>query len=229
MARAKNTSRAEARKRSRDSQRAELAELDHLDERPEDQIEDDQPAARPSMFKMPDVRADLRALPSVFRARKLVWVPFLLVLVGFFLALVIYAIPADLQPWVAMYLQFFFVPQGLFAYFIAGFVAPRGSYLVGGMLGIMSGALYGIALVATLPPDADVLIRAEAQSVAMSSPFTGAILGTFAGGFAAWYRNFLRGMQKSGQQRRADREAQERAKRREQRQESRKVFKQRSS
>jgi hypothetical protein len=151
------------------------------------------------------------------------------VAIGFVLALVIYGIPVEFQSWVAIYLQFFFVPQGLFAYFIAGFVAPRASYLVGGLLGLMSGAMYGVALVATLPLDTDPVARAEVQSVAMSSPLTGAILGTFAGGFAAWYRNFLRGMQQSGQQRRADREARERAKRREERQESRKVFKQRSS
>lgn len=227
MARAKNTSRAEARKRTRDTHRSELSELsgdEQLDDQPD---EDAQPAARPRMFQMPNILEDIRALPSVFRSRRLVWMPFILVLIGFILALVIYGLPEQLQSWVALYLQFFFVPQGLFAYFIAGFVAPRASYLVGGLLGIMSGAMYGVALVATLPPDTDVLARAEIQSVAMSSPLTGAILGTFAGGFAAWYRNFLRGMQKSGQQRRADREARERAKRRDERQESRKVFKQR--
>jgi len=227
LARAKNTSRAEARKRSRNAQRAELAENDLLDDELEDGAQDTQPASRPRMFQMPNILEDVRALPSIFRSRRLVWVPFLLVLIGFFLALVIYGIPEQYQPWVALYLQFFFVPQGLFAYFIAGFVAPRASYLVGGLLGLMSGAMYGIALVATLPADTDAVTRAEIVSVAMSSPLTGAILGTFAGGFAAWYRNFLRGMQQNGQQRRADREARERAKRREQRQESRKVFKQR--
>jgi hypothetical protein len=229
LARAKNTSRAEARKRSRAAQRAELAQNDLLDDEFEDVSEDAQPAPRPRIFQMPNVLEDIRALPSIFRSRRLIWVPFLLVLIGFFLALVIYGIPEELQQWVALYLQFFFVPQGLFTYFIAGFVAPRASYLVGGLLGLMSGAMYGIALVATLPADTDAVTRAEIASVAMSSPLTGAILGTFAGGFAAWYRNFLRGMQVSGAQRRADREAKERAKRREQRQEARKVFKGRSS
>lgn len=226
MARAKNTSRAEARKRTRDAQRAELAESELLDDHQEDVLEDAQPARRPSMFQMPNVLEDVRALPSIFRSRRLVWVPFILVAIGFFLALVIYGVPLEFQSWVALYLQFFFVPQGLFAYFIAGFVAPRASYLIGGLLGVMSGVMYGIALVATLPPDTDAVVRASIESAALSSPVMGGILGTFAGGFAAWYRNFLRGMQQSGQQRRADREARERAKRREQRQESRKVFKQ---
>jgi hypothetical protein len=229
LARAKNTSRAAARKRARDAHRAELAENEQLDDQLPDDAADAQPARRPSMFQMPNVLEDLRTLPQTFRSRRLIWLPFGLVAIGFILALVIYGIPADFQPWVAIYLQFFFVPQGLFAYFIAGFVAPRASYLIGGLLGLMSGAMYGIALVATLPPDTDVVTRAEIMSVAMSSPLTGGILGIFAGGFAAWYRNFLRGMQQSGQQRRADREAKERAKRREERQEARKVFKGRSS
>ena len=229
MARAKNTSRAEARKRSRDAHRADMADLAE-DEQLDDDVEsavEDQPR-RPSAFQLPNFREDLRALPGVFRTTKLVWVPFLLVLIGFVLALTIYGIPEQFQPWIALYLQFFFVPQGLFAYFIAGFVAPRASYLVGGLLGLMSGALYGIALVATMPPGTDPVGRAQVESVALSSPFTGALLGAFAGGFASWYRGFLRGMQASGAQRRADREAKERAKRREERQQSRSVFKSKS-
>lgn len=223
MARAKNTSRAEARKRTRDIQRSELVDDEQLDEQPET----DEPAVRPSIFKMPNVRDDIRALPGIFRTTRLVWLPFGLVLVGFVLGLLIYGIPADLQTWVALYLQFFFVPQGLFAYFIAGFVAPRASYLVGGLLGIMSGALYGIAIVATLPVGTNVELSEAALSV-LSYTFTGLVLGTFAGGFAAWYRNFLRGMQQNSRSRRADHESKERAKRREKRQESRSVFKPRS-
>lgn len=226
MARAKNTSRAEARKRTREAQRAELAELEAgapLDE----QGEHGEPEPRPRAFQLPNVLEDLRALPGVFRTRRLVWVPFILVAIGFVLGLVVYGLPEELRPWIGLYLQFFFVPQGLFSYFIAGFVAPRASYLVGLLLGVMSGAMYGIVLVATLPPDTDATTRAAVESLALSSPVTGAILGTFAGGFAAWYRNFLRNMQTNGQQRRAEREARERAKRREERQEARKVFKQR--
>lgn len=225
MARAKNTSRAEARKRTRDAQRAEM--LVDEDEQVEDQVIDAQaPAARPSMFQLPNFREDIRALPTIFRTRRLIWLPFVLVLIGFVLALVIYGMPAELQTWVALYLQFFFVPQGLFVYFIGGFLAPRASYLVGALLGVLSGALYGIAIVATLPPGTNVAPTEAALSVA-SYTFTGIVLGTFAGGFAAWYRNFLRQMQDNGRQRRADQEAKERAKRRAERQEARRVVKQR--
>lgn len=226
MARAKNTSRASARKRTRSQQRAELAEDEQLDGQSEDQPDTAAPA-RPSLFQLPNFREDIRVLPSMFRTRRLLWLPFILVIVGFVLALVIYGIPTDMQPWIALYLQFFFVPQGLFTYFIAGFLAPRASYLVGLILGVMSGALYGVAIVATLPPGSDVPVSDAAMSI-LSYTFTGAVLGAFAGGFAAWYRNFLRNMQQGGNKRRAEKEAQERAKRRDQRQEARRVFKQKS-
>lgn len=225
MARAKNTSRAEARKRTRDIERAQLVTQDEQDT--DDIDEPTAPAPRPALFQIPNIRDDIRALPSMFRTRRLLWLPFGLVLIGFVLALVIYGLPTDLQTWAALYLQFFLVPQGLFAYFIAGFLAPRGSYLVGAILGVLSGAFYGIAIVATLPAGSDVPLNEAALSV-VSYIFTGTVLGTFAGGFAAWYRNFLRNMQQNGGKRRADKEAQERAKRREARQESRRVFKQRS-
>ncbi len=227
MARAKNTSRAEARKRTRDIERAQLVSESEQIEDDLDETATAAPAPRPALFKMPNIREDIRALPGMFRTRRLLWLPFGLVVIGFFLALVIYGLPTDLQPWIALYLQFFFVPQGLFAYFIAGFLAPRASYLVGAILGLLSGAFYGIAIVATLPLGSDVPLNDAALSV-VSYIFTGAVLGTFAGGFAAWYRNFLRNMQQNGDKRRADKEAQERAKRRSARQESRRVFKQRS-
>jgi hypothetical protein len=226
LARAKNTSRAEARKRNRDAERAQLLEDEQLD----DQIDDAQeaPAPRPALFKMPNIREDIRALPSIFRSKPLLWLPFVLVIIGFVLALVIYGVPVDMQQWIALYLQFFLVPQGLFAYFIAGFLAPRASYLVGLILGILSGLLYGIAIIATLPVGPDVPLDQAALSV-VSYMVTGAVLGAFAGGFAAWYRNFLRNMQQNSSQKRADREAQEREKRRQARQASRSVFKQRSN
>ncbi|MEP7360261.1 MAG: hypothetical protein ABI744_01650 [Chloroflexota bacterium] len=225
MARAKNTSRSEARRRNRDDQRALLTEDDQLD----DQIEADEaaPAPRTALFKMPNIVEDARQLPGMFRAKPMLWVPFLLVLVGFVLALVIYGVPVDLQTWIALYLQFFLVPQGLFAYFIAGFLAPRASYLVGMILGLLSGALYGIAIVATLPVGTDVAPDQAALSI-VSYMVTGAVLGTFAGGFAAWYRNFLRNMQQNSNKKRGDKETQEREKRRAARQASRSVFKGRS-
>ena len=228
MARAKNTSRAEARKRTRDTQRADLL-AEEGEQIEEEAYVPEAPAARPSMFALPNFRADFRALPTIFRTRRLVWLPFLLVVVGFVLALLIYGMPVDLQTWVALYLQFFFVPQGLFVYFIAGFLAPRGSYLVGLLAGLASGVLYAIAILATEPVGIDAATQAGIQGDAVRSVIYGPILGAFAGGFAAWYRNFLRNMQANSNQRRAQKEVDARAKRREARQQTRNVFKGRSN
>ncbi|HUP83023.1 MAG TPA: hypothetical protein VM284_02420 [Candidatus Limnocylindria bacterium] len=229
MARAKNTDRAEARKRSRDAQRAEMAALDEDEQYDElDDQPDEAPPARPAMFQMPNIREDIKALPSIFREKPLVWLPFGLVLIGFVLRLAFWGMSVDLQQWVLLYIQFFFVPQGLFAYFIAGFIAPRASYLVGGLLGALSGILYPIGEILTAPIGTDIP-PGDAIAAVFSSALTGIVLGAFAGGFAAWYRNFLRNMQQNGQQRRAAAESKERAKRREARQQSRSVFKQRSN
>jgi hypothetical protein len=119
------------------------------------------------------------------------WLPLGLLLVGFVLALLIYNLPVDLQAWAALYLQLFFVPQGLFLYLIGGALAPRASYLIGGLLGVTSGVMYGIALVVTLPTDTDSVVRAGIESVALSSPVMGAILGFLAGGLAGLVRYLI--------------------------------------
>ncbi|MDL2334690.1 MAG: hypothetical protein QFC55_01485, partial [Chloroflexota bacterium] len=111
MARAKNTSRAEARKRTRDSERAQLVEEGEQMTDDIDETASEAPARRPALFQMPNIRDDIRALPGMFRTRRLLWLPFGLVIIGFVLALVIYGLPADLQTWIALYLQFFLVPQ----------------------------------------------------------------------------------------------------------------------
>ena len=225
MARAKNTSRAEARKRTRDEQRAFLAAEGEDLEDSFDDTATDEPAPRPRLFQMPNIAEDIRALPEMFRTKRSLWIPFGLVLLGFLLALVIYGMPAEVQGWILLYLQFFFVPQGLFVYFIAGFLAPRASYLVGLLTGLASGVLYAIAILATEPVGIDAATQAGIQGDALRSVIYGPILGAFAGGFAAWYRNFLRNMQANSNQRRAQKEVDARAKRREARQQTRNVFK----
>jgi hypothetical protein len=226
LAREKNTSRAEARRRSREQTRAELAAQE------DEETLDDSPSIEPEperkpLFRIPDVRADLRALPSIFRAKPLLWLPFVLVLIGFVLALVIYGLPPDIQSIAILYIQFVFTPQSLFMYFLAGFLAPRASYLVGLILGAINGALYVIAVVLTLGSSDTALPATDIASGLLQYIVLGAVLGTFAGGFAAWYRDFLRGMQERGRQRRSGKEVDERARRREQRQEARKLAKQR--
>ena len=230
MARAKDTSRSEARKRTRDLNRAELA----AEQEPEDGGE---PAAttatstrprRPSLFTFPDVRADLKALPEMFRTRKLLWLPFGLLLIGFVLAMAFNVIPAEYQQWTLLYFQYFFAPQALFTYFIGGFVATRASYLVGTILGAVTGVLWTIVLAAntlSAPGDSGLPTGSDLASTAGTVLVASIVLGMFAGGFAGWYRDFLRGMQNRSKERQAQQQQQAKAKRAADRQEARRAAK----
>jgi signal transduction histidine kinase len=229
LARAKNTSRSEARRRTREQTRAEIA----AEQEPEDGAEVvAAPKRRPMLFQWPDIRADLRALPDMFRTRRLLWLPFILLLVGFVLALAFNVVPAEYQQWALLYFQYFFAPQALFTYFIGGFVATRASYLVGFILGLLTGVMWSIVLAANtvstpatpdtagLPSGTDLLSTIGTVLVASM------VLGTFAAGFAGWYRDFLRGMQNRSKDRQAQREQEQKAKRAAERQEARRAAKQ---
>lgn len=231
LARAKNTARSEARRRTREQTRAELA----AEQEPEDGGETSAatasaaaPKRRQMLFQWPDIRADVRALPEMFRTRRLLWLPFAMIGVGFVVALVLNGLPPEIQQWAFLYLQYFFSPQALFTYFIGGFVATRASYLVGFILGTLMGVLFAIAAALTgglseelLPGGTDLLSAVGTVIVASI------VLGTFAAGFAGWYRDFLRKMQQNSRDRQAQREQAAKAKRAADRQEARRAAKQR--
>ncbi|CAN5497924.1 hypothetical protein BH24CHL9_BH24CHL9_10670 [soil metagenome] len=149
-ARAKDTSRAEARRRYREEHRIDEPELDDSADLP------DEPVAaapgRPSM-RMPDVRADLAALPSVFRDRPLVLLPFGMLVAAFLLAL---ARQNGLLPVggvgdiAVLYVRLTLPPTALFVFFIGGFLAPRASWLVGALLGAFDALL--ITLLVLIAP-----------------------------------------------------------------------------
>ena len=234
LAREKNTSRAEARRRSREQMRAQLV-AEAAEE--EAQLEDDaapessEPERKP-LFRMPNIREDLRALPSILGSRRILLLPLALLVIGFLGVLVYPGLSADLQVFAGYYVQFFFAPPALFTFFLAGFFAPRASYLVGATYGLVAGVFWAVAFawlsVVVAPPTPD-------QPVQSTDPVMGTVValaygllyGTLAAALAAWYRDFLRGIQERGKQRRAEREVDERARRREERQEARKLAKQR--
>lgn len=227
MARAKNTSRAEARRRARAAEREEREFVEPGE--PEQSTEQPEERQRPSFFNPPRFREDLRLLPQILTSRRLLIVPPLMLLLGFALTLLGGQLADEVAGIAELYVQLFFLPPALLTFFLAGFIAPRASYLVGAILGVFSGVLWAIIIfvgqtAAAAPvtdPDADVL------AVTSYLFLLNVGYGTFAAAFAAWYRDFLRRMQSQGQARRADREAKERAKRREQRHEDRKTVRRR--
>lgn len=179
-------------------------------------------APRKPLFKSPRVREDLRALPQMFASRRLLWVPLGLLLIGFVVNFWAGAFTGDAAAIPALYVQFFFYPPALFTFFIAGYVAPRASYLVGLIYGLIAAGLWIAAILGpgmTTPDGA--LPETEPGIVTVNMLMIGALYGTLAGAFAGWYRDFLKGMREKGAQRRAEREQQERIKRRQSRREAR--------
>jgi threonine/homoserine/homoserine lactone efflux protein len=123
-------------------------------------------------------------------------------------------------------------PSALFVPFIGGFLAPRGSYLIGFLIGVVQATFYSVWVVVgtvreakleNLPSQlapATPLVDTTRGDLAGSivSIFVVCILfGTVAAAFASWYRNFLRNSQMRAQQNRAirDKQSREKAKERE--------------
>ena len=75
MARAKNTNRAEARRRTRELQRTADDTLDQFDDDDAASGPQAQPAGVRGMFKMPDIRDDLRTFPHMLAHSPKVWIP----------------------------------------------------------------------------------------------------------------------------------------------------------
>ena len=144
--RPKNTSRAEARRRHREEQRdVEVEPIEF-----EEAAEAAPTPTRGSMFAMPNVVDDIKALPMVFR-KPLVWLPFGLLTATFVLSIALINGAFDEMPemvvnGISLYINLTLHPTSLFIFFIGGFVAPRASYLVGGILGLLSATVWTVVM-----------------------------------------------------------------------------------
>ena len=205
----------------------------------EEEIEEQAPAEatqpeRKPLFKMPNFREDVRALPSIIRSKPILFLPLALLVGGLALLLILPALSPDIAGLAGYYIQFFFAPPALFTFFIAGFLAPRASYLIGFIYGLIAAAMWSAAVliggngpITPTEPGAPAPAPVDPVIVVVNLFAYGVLYGTLAAALASWYRDFLRGIQERGRARRADKEVDERARRREQRQEARKIAKQR--
>jgi hypothetical protein len=226
--RPKNTSRVEARRRHREEQReveVEPIELEETAEAPP-------MPTRGSMFAMPNVVDDIKALPMVFR-KPLVWLPFGLLAATFVLSValingVLDELPEMAINGISLYINLTLHPTSLFIFFIGGFLAPRASYIVGGMLGVLSATVWTVVM--TIATDtmreqyADTLLTttAEGEIIGLTNEAIlqtyamGLVIGILAGGFASWYRRFLRSSQERAAANRAQKEREQAEKAKEQ-------------
>ncbi len=229
--RPKDTSRVEARRRYREDHRETEVDAEAAADTTIAAGVAQPEVEKRSRFALPNVVEDIKALPQVFR-KPLVWLPFGLLLLTFVLAVALINglldnLPTAVRDIIVLYVSLTLHPTTLFIFFIGGFVAPRASYLVGGMLGFLSGlffvAVVAIAGEAAVEANLDsVLTTADGTAPALTAALAlqtiglGIVIGVFAGGFAAWYRSFLRSSQERAKANRAAKEQEQARKAKEQ-------------
>jgi len=207
VARAKRTTRAEARRRYR----AEHGLPD--DSMLDDETQDEDAAASPTSrsarpaagqpermgvftavrmaFHPVDIRGDLRSLPRL-ALNKALLLPILLTLgsTATFLVVRPDARPAgDPIGLLATFLfQYFIQTPAIGGVFIAGFLAPKASWLLGVIVGLVSAACYAaLGLSGILGVPTTTSINEVILAAVLISPVMGAIFASAA----AWYRRFL--------------------------------------
>lgn len=222
MARAKRTARAEARRRHR----TELGLTDEaatVETTPSPASRDQR--ARPSTpapsgrvgigtafrqaFRPLDVRGDLRALPDIAIHSKALWVPIALTLLSVVLYIVVRpAGRTDIAAIATVFMfQYFLQTPAIGGVFIAGFLAPRASWLLGLIVGAVSAACYSFLGLAGY---IGIATNARAEDVIIAAFIMSPIMGAIFASAAAWYRRFLqlsspnRGRQQAAAPRRGD-------------------------
>ena len=222
MARAKRTERAEARRRYRsvegvtENPDLEMDEADALDvptaalprssrtrraERGATARGDAAPPPRAGFLASlrraaapADIRADLRALPSIAIHSKALWVP-LAVIAGI---TALFFIPGiSRNPLVGLLVTLVLPPPPMILPFLGGMLAPRGAWLVGGIVALANALAYGLVGVIfsssvvtplgfTYVMTSDQKVGIIGSAILQSVPF-----GLLVGAFAGFYRRFL--------------------------------------
>jgi len=199
VARAKATDRAEARRRYR--QTTAQTQGSETDEAIDDAEGDDAApkttakaaaSAAPSRpgigaafrnaYRPANLREDLAFLPKLVLGRAF------LAGVGLMVAGTALFIVQPTTAISSFVFQTVVLPPALAPVFIVGFFAPRASYLLGLIIGIVNAALYAIVIASVAPdlaPGTDV--SGQVTIAVLTSPLSGLLFASAA----AWYRRFL--------------------------------------
>ncbi len=205
MARAKRTDRAEARRRYR----AEMGVADGV-EGTDDVVDaggtataaatKPRPRTDPKFSSPPgklsitaafresihpvNLREDLRALPWLAIHTKALWVPSLITIVS----AIAFTITAGSDFVTRFGFAYFVQTPAIGSVFLAGFLAPRASWLIGAIVGVIAAVCYSavIAYVALGTTEAAI-----ARDAMISSVFLSPVMGALFAAAAAWYRRFL--------------------------------------
>lgn len=200
MARAKRTARAEARRRYRAEQALlDVApEVEDDEEQPADRVPDTARAPAPGVrrgfaaafrdaFRPLDIRGDLEALPGIALRSRALWLPLLLTLVS----TVIFAAAQPVTPVTLFLFQYFVVTPAIGSVFLAGFMAPRASWLLGVIVGLVSAAVTSYLQIEGYVPAPTATARPAPQDIVIAAFSISPVLGALFASLAAWYRRFL--------------------------------------
>jgi hypothetical protein len=196
LARAKQTNRAEARRRYRQTtaQSIDVADLESDDDASAPPVRSSRPATKPAAatgrpglvaafrgaYRPARYREDLAALPELVRGRWFL-VSVGLIVVGFGASL----IPNALTPLVFQTLLY---PPAMLPIFLVGFTAPRASYLLGLIVGIVDVLLYSLWVAVASQGTVSNIPTSDLLLTGLTVGVPAGVL--FAAG-AAWYRRFL--------------------------------------
>lgn len=208
MARAKRTARADARRRHRAEQGLVDSAVTAEGDAPEPAgPRPDRGAAagrRPGgaervpigtafrmAFRPLDVRGDLAAFPGIALRTKALWVPILLTIVSAIVYVVVQPEGStDITAILTVFLfQYFLQTPAIGGVFIAGFLAPRASWLLGIVVGLVSALAYSLL---GLTGYIGVAAGARIEDVVVAAFALSPIMGAIFASAAAWYRRFLK-------------------------------------
>jgi hypothetical protein len=209
VARAKRTARADARRRYR----AEQADPDFAENGDTDvpitrgdteratRGTPGTPATRGgiagafrSSFRPLDVRGDLQAFRQGLFRDKALWIPVAVTLASTALFAIVRPPatakePIHLLAWFLF--QYVIAPPGIGAVFVAGFLAPRASWLLGAIVGFVAGACYSFIGLSGVFPGAVAVSETDARNLVLETLAFAPVLGALFAAAAAWYRRFL--------------------------------------
>jgi hypothetical protein len=141
-----------------------------------------------------DIRGDLRALPHIFFRSKAIWLPGLIIVVT---AVAMILPTLSTNELVVLAGNVVLQPPPMIMAFLGGMLAPRGAWLVGGLIGLLSSLAFVFVIAATTdviitPLGFPYQVLAEQKaSYAVNVLATAPIFGIAIGAFAGFYRRFL--------------------------------------
>jgi hypothetical protein len=134
------------------------------------------------------VREDIAALPWIATHTKAIWLPALITIA----ATIATAATGATDMVTGLLFTYFVVFPAIGGVFIGGFLAPRASWLVGVVIGLISAACYvALGVTGKLPAPFAEQYTVSAAGAAISAFIYSPIMGAFFAAAAAWYRRFL--------------------------------------